>query len=187
MIKFISRIVVILSIFCNYNALAASNSVIGGAFELMTHDGQKFTEQDLKGKWSLIYFGFTFCPDICPMALNNLSLLENEVDKKTMDKINIVFVTVDPERDDIPLMKEYMSNFSDRIIGLTGSREKIDEALKAYKVYSVVIPNEESPHNYSMNHTSLVYVMDPELNFVTVFSHETSVEDIVKIVKKYVK
>jgi protein SCO1/2 len=142
------------------NAPAAS--AIGGPFKLVSQDGEPVTEADFKGSPTLMFFGYTHCPDVCPTTLFEISQLFGKLgpDKK----VKALFITVDPERDTPALMKEYVSNFDKRIIGLTGDRASIDAALKAYRVYSKKVPG--SGDEYSMDHSAIVYLMDSQMRFV---------------------
>ncbi len=140
--------------------------VIGGAFELTSQDGAAITDKDLRGRPFLVFFGFTNCPDVCPTALREISDVFSALgdDKKIAE----LFITVDPERDTAASLKDYVSNFDKRIIGVTGSRASIDATLKAYRVYARKIPGEKD--NYSMDHSTIIYLMDKQGRFVNAFN-----------------
>jgi protein SCO1/2 len=137
-------------------------SAIGGPFKLISQNGDPVTEADFKGSPTLMFFGYTHCPDVCPTTLFEISELFGKLgpDKK----VKALFVTVDPERDTPALMKDYVSNFDKRIIGLTGDRASIDAALKTYRVYSKKVPGSDG--EYSMDHSAIVYLMDKNMRFV---------------------
>lgn len=141
---------------------APAASAIGGPFQLVSQDGESVTEADFKGSPTLIFFGYTHCPDVCPTTLMEISDLFGKLGPKA--KVKALFVTVDPERDTPAIMKDYVSNFDKRIIGLTGDRPAIDATLKAYRVYSKKVPG--SGDEYSMDHSAIVYLMDKDMRFV---------------------
>ncbi len=137
---------------------------VGGPFSLIDHRGQAFTDRDLEGKVRLVFFGFTSCPDVCPTALTLMTELLDELDPADLDQIRPLFVTVDPERDTVEVMKDYMSAFHPSIIGLTGSLAAVDAMTKAYKVYYAKQPTEDGK-DYTMNHSSGVYLFDRQGEF----------------------
>jgi len=159
--------------------------LIGGKFMLTDHNGNKFTESELVGKYSLVYFGFTHCPFICPTALSNMSLALNELGADA-DKVQILFITADPKRDNPARMKEFLESFNAPIIGLTGSEDELAQAATAYKVYAEKLAA-DSTGNYDMNHTSIIYLMDKDGRFTSHFSHETKVADIIAGLKQAIK
>jgi len=144
---------------------------IGGPFQLVdSQSGKTVTDQDYKGKWLLIYFGYTHCPDACPTALNDLSLALDKLGDKRRAMAPL-FITIDPERDTADVMKDYAASFAPDIVGLTGSTDQIAKAEKAYRVYAAKHPTKDG--GYDMDHSSIIYVMDPSGRFVTNFTHET--------------
>lgn len=132
---------------------------IGGPFQLVDQDGKPVTEAILKGKWTAIFFGYTFCPDVCPLTLQNLARTKALLGDKAKD-LQIVFITVDPARDTPAALKAYLDSngFPKNVIGLTGSPEAIDKAEKAYRVSAV---KTGSGDTYTYSHTSVVYLMNP--------------------------
>ncbi|GGF06945.1 copper-binding protein [Aliidongia dinghuensis] len=149
----------------------APTAKIGGPFQLVdARNGKTVTDQDFKGKWLLIYFGYTHCPDACPTALNDLSLALDKLGEKRA-AMAPVFITIDPERDTADVMKDYVASFAPDIVGLTGSTEQIAQAEKEYRVYAAKHPTKDG--GYDMDHSSIIYVMDPSGRFVTNFTHET--------------
>lgn len=156
---------------------------IGGDFILTDHNGEKFDSKSLRGKPALIYFGFTFCPDICPTTLTKLSEVMEVMDKYRID-INTVFITVDPRRDDTNLMKQYMGNFHKKMIGLTGEKSDLKAAADAFKVYYEVDPaTDEARDDYLINHTSFVYLMDENGKYVKHFDLGTKAEEIIEFIR----
>ena len=156
-------------------------SAIGGPFQLVDQNGKTVTNADLKGKWSLVYFGYTHCPDACPTALNDISIALDELGPKR-DAVRPVFITVDPERDTPEVLKSYVTAFDAPILALTGTPEEIAQAAKGYRVYYAKHP--ETGGDYSMDHSSVIYVMDPEGRFTASFTHESTPEQIAERLKK---
>ena len=156
-------------------------SAIGGPFRLVDQNGKTVTDADLKGKWSLIYFGYTHCPDACPTTLNEIAIALDDLGPKR-DAVRPVFITVDPERDTPEVLKSYVTSFDAPILALTGTPEAISQAAKDYRVYYAKHP--EPGGDYSMDHSSVIYVMDPEGRFTATFTPESSPEDIAARLKK---
>ena len=154
----------------------APTAKIGGPFELVdTRNGKTVTDRDFKGKWLLVYFGYTHCPDACPTALNDLSLALDKLGDKRQAMAPL-FITIDPERDTADVMKDYVASFAPDIVGLTGSADQVAKAEKAYRVYAAKHPTKDG--GYDMDHSSIIYVMDPSGRFVTNFTHETDPEQM---------
>jgi protein SCO1/2 len=147
---------------------------IGGPFQLVDGNGRIVTDRDFRGKWMLVYFGYTHCPDACPTALQDMA---NALDLlgTRKDEVAVLFITVDPERDTPSVMKDYVSGFEAPIVALSGAPEQVAEAAKEYRVYYAKHPTKDG---YDMDHTSIIYVMDPRGRFVANFTHENSPEQI---------
>jgi protein SCO1/2 len=156
-------------------------SAIGGPFRLVDQNGKTVTDADLKGKWTLVYFGYTHCPDACPTALNDISIALDDLGPKR-DAVRPVFITVDPERDTPDVLKSYVTSFDAPILALSGTPEEIARAAKGYRVYYAKHP--EAGGDYSMDHSSVIYVMDPEGRFTASFTQENSPEEIAERLKK---
>jgi protein SCO1/2 len=154
---------------------------IGGPFQLTDQDGKTVTDKSFRGKWLLIYFGYTHCPDACPTALNDMA---EAIDKMgaNRDKLKAVFISVDPERDTPPVLKDYVAAFGDTVVGLTGTPAEVQQAAKAYRVYYAKHPG-STPGEYDMDHSSVIYVMDPEGRFVANFTHESQPAQIAERLK----
>ncbi|WP_127090573.1 SCO family protein [Aquabacter cavernae] len=140
---------------------------VGGPFQLVNQNGAPVTEAALKGKPSLIFFGFTHCPDVCPTALFEMSEIFNALGPDA-SKVQAFFVTVDPERDTPDALKAYLSSFSPQLTGLTGTPEQVEAAKTAYRVYSRKVPLNGG--DYTMDHTALVYLMDKNGDFLAPFN-----------------
>lgn len=144
-------------------------ALIGGAFTLTDQQGRAVTEEQLKGQHALVFFGFTHCPDICPTALATITQTLQSMGEAG-DKVTPVFITVDPKRDTVERLKEYMADFHPRIIALTGTEEQVDGASKAYKVYHQTV-GDTAGDDYMVNHSGFIYLMDPEGRYLTHFAY----------------
>ena len=160
----------------------AAPAAIGGPFQLVDHNGKTVTEQNLKGKPTLIFFGFTHCPDVCPTALFEMSELLRAMGKDG-DRVNAFFVSVDPERDSVAKMKDYLSSFDPRLKGLTGDPAAVEKVVTGYRVYAKKVPLKDG--DYTMDHTALVYLMDREGRFVRPFDIKRKPEDAATDLKRY--
>jgi cytochrome oxidase Cu insertion factor (SCO1/SenC/PrrC family) len=166
-----------------WDAWQGNQPSIGGPFSLTDQDGRTVTNDSLKGKPTLIYFGYTYCPDVCPTSLLLMETAIEQIGPDSARKVNLVFITIDPERDTKELIKGYVSNFGTTFIGLTGTQEQIAAAARAYRVYYQKVPAKGgSP--YLMDHSSIVYVLDRNGRFVNNFTHESKAEQIAAAVKK---
>lgn len=152
-------------------------ALIGGPFELVDQNGQTVSEEILLGKPHLVYFGYTFCPDVCPMEVNSMSIAEDILEERGLD-VGLVFVSVDPARDTPEAMTEFLSYFDEDFIGLSGSEEQVAAAAKAYRAFYRVVPNEESPKDYLVDHSSFIYAMDERGDYRTHFGIGTEPEQI---------
>jgi cytochrome oxidase Cu insertion factor (SCO1/SenC/PrrC family) len=155
---------------------------VGGPFELTDQTGQLRTERDFRGKLMLVYFGFTFCPDICPTDLQAIGLALDRLGSDG-DKVQPLFVTVDPERDTPQHLAEYVSMFHPRLIGLTGSTEAIRKAAAAYKVYYAKVSLGKAIDDYTVDHTAFIYLMDRDGNYLGFFPPGTSADRMVEIIR----
>ena len=160
-----------------WDAWQGNQPAIGGPFTLVDQDGRTVTNVSLRGKPTLIYFGYTYCPDVCPTSL---LLMETAIDKLgpgAAEKVNLVFITVDPDRDTPELLKGYVGNFGPTFIGLTGTQAQVAAAARAYRVYYQKVPGKNGAP-YLMDHSSIVYLLDRNGRFVTHFTHEAKAEAI---------
>ncbi len=160
----------------------ATPAAIGGPFQLTDQAGQGVTEKNLQGKPTLIFFGFTHCPDVCPTSLFELSEVLRAMGSDA-DRVNAIFISVDPERDTPAAMKDYLSSFDPHLRGLTGSPEDIAKVISAYRVYAKKVPLKDG--DYTMDHTALIYLMDREGKFVSPFNLKRSPEEAAKDLKRY--
>jgi protein SCO1 len=155
-------------------------SLIGGPFKLEGADGREVTDADVKGGPFLVFFGYTHCPDVCPATLAQIS---DVLAKMPGKPVKALFITVDPERDTAPVMKDYLSNFDPRILGLTGDRAAIDQVEKGYRVYAHKAPQADG--DYAMDHSAIVYLMDDKGRFVEAFNLDRKPEESAKELQSY--
>ena len=160
-------------------------AAIGGAFSLTDQHGQRRTDKEFAGKYLLVYFGFTHCVDACPLALLNMSRALDALPPDAVDKLQPIFITVDPARDDVAQMALYLQNFHPKFIGLTGTVEEIGAVAKAYRVpFDAPKPDENG--DYQVQHGTIVYLMAPDGSYLANFDHTTKGEDMAKSLQNYV-
>jgi protein SCO1/2 len=162
--------------------MIAAPAAIGGSFRLTDQNGKTITDQDLKGRPFLVFFGFTHCPEVCPTALFDISEVLERLGPDAA-KVNALFVTVDPERDTPEKLKEYLSSFNPRLIGVGGDAEALAAVAKAYRVYYKKVPLKDG--DYTMDHTAIVYLMDKNGQFVAPFSLKRRPEDAAADLRRY--
>ena len=148
---------------------------IGGKFNLIDSSNKIFQSSKLEIR-KLIYFGYTYCPDVCPIDLNNVSIIYNE-NKELTKKIQPIFISVDPARDTPDVIKNYLANFESSIIGLTGSKEDIDDVKKKFKIYTNFVENESEDDFYTIDHTSIFYLVDKNDFYIRHFSRKNFIEE----------
>jgi protein SCO1/2 len=165
-------------------ALAATSPVtVGGPFTLTASDGTTVTERTYAGKWLLVYFGFTFCPNTCPTALLDIA---TALQKLGLDanKVQVLFITVDPRRDTPAVMEKYTQSFDPRIVGLTGTAEQIAAVAKEYGAYYAAHRTGPGADDYVMDHSTYIYLMDPRGKFARGFDADASGDQIADGVRK---
>jgi len=160
----------------------ANPVAIGGAFELTDQSGATVTDTSLKGRPSLIFFGYTHCPDICPTSLFEMSEVLRALGRDA-DRVNAYFISVDPERDTVSALKDYLSSFDPHLKGLTGDPQAIAKVASEYRVYAKKIPLPDG--DYTMDHTALVYLMDRDGKFVGPFNLKRSPEEAAADLRRY--
>ena len=153
-------------------------SDLGGPFSLVNTEGERVTEADYLGGYTLYYFGFTFCPDICPTELQVIATAYNQLPPELQDNLRMVFVTVDPERDSVEAMADYVDLFHPEMEGLTGTLAETDAAVEEFRVYYTAVNKEEDPEYYLVDHSTFSYLQGPDGANVLVFPHGLSPSDM---------
>ncbi|KAK6198607.1 SCO1/SenC-domain-containing protein [Scheffersomyces amazonensis] len=163
--------------------------LIGGPFNLVDENGKEFTEQDLKNddkRFSIIYFGFTHCPDVCPDELDKLGEMLDELKSKDNIELLPLFITCDPARDSPEIVKQYLSDFHPSIKGLTGTYENVKKACKQYRVYFSTPPDVKPGQDYLVDHSIFFYLMNSEGAFVDVIGREVTAQEGAEKIRKHV-
>ena len=153
--------------------LEVSQSFIGGEFEMVNHLGETVTQETFKGRNMLVYFGYTFCPDVCPTELQSVTVALNDMGKAA-DKITPVFVTIDPERDDVAAVRDYIGFFHPRLVGLTGTAAQVQTITDAFGVFYARARDTGETSDYLMDHSSLIFLMDEDGQYITHIQTGTS-------------
>ena len=156
---------------------------VGGPFTLQNGNGKTVTDRDFRGKYMLVYFGYTFCPDVCPTTLNAVA---DAMDKlgPAAGRIRPLFISVDPKRDTPAVVKQYAAAFGPEFVGLTGTPEEVAAAAKEYRVYYADHPTGSGPNDYSVDHSSVLYLMGPDGRFVGVVRADQSGDQIAASLKR---
>ncbi len=157
------------TLFAKREASTVGRALVGGPFTLTSGEGNRVSDKDFRGRLMLVYFGFTYCPDVCPAGLQVVTAALDQLGEDA-DRVAPLFITVDPERDTPEQMKQYVSSFHKNFVGLTGSADDIAKAAKAYRVYYRKV-QDEALSNYTMDHTSFLYLMGADGQFITHFPH----------------
>ncbi|KAF2752275.1 mitochondrial metallochaperone Sco1 [Sporormia fimetaria CBS 119925] len=160
---------------------------VGGPFDLVDHNGNRFTNEDMAGKYALVYFGFSHCPDICPDELDKMALMYDKVVEKCGPVLLPIMITCDPARDSPAVLKEYLKEFHPEIIGLTGSYDAIKDTCKAYRVYFSTPPNVKEGQDYLVDHSIYFYLMDPEGDFVEAIGRNFTADQAAKVISDHIK
>uniref|UniRef100_W5LSC6 Synthesis of cytochrome C oxidase 2 n=1 Tax=Astyanax mexicanus TaxID=7994 RepID=W5LSC6_ASTMX len=158
-----------------------------GDFSLTDHTGKRRSKKDYRGSWVLMYFGFTHCPDICPEELEKMASVVNLLDEETnLPRVQPLFVTVDPERDDTATMAKYVKDFHPRLIGLTGTPEEVKEVGQTYRVYASAGPKDDDG-DYIVDHTIIIYLINPDGLFLDYYNRAKSATQIAESVRNHMK
>jgi protein SCO1 len=166
-----------------------AGSSLGGAFALVNQDGKPVTDQDFKGKYRLMYFGYTFCPDVCPTDVGLIAKGLNAYAASQSDRaarVQPIFITVDPERDDPAALKTFTQAFHPRLIGLTGTPAQIDAARKSFGIYAKKIATSD-PENYLMDHFAVLYLFGPDGEPIAFLPHGSTAQDVTQMLETYVR
>jgi protein SCO1/2 len=156
----------------------------GGPFDLIASDGRRVTDRDFLGKFLLVYFGYTRCPDVCPVDLLTIGQALVKLGPEA-DRIQPLFITVDPARDTPTALADFVSSFHPRLLGLGGDEDAIAKVARAYKVHRVKYIPANDPANYGVDHSSLTYLMGPDGAFRTIIPHGASPDRMAEVVRAY--
>lgn len=166
-----------------------AREIITGEFSLIDHRGLSVTDEDFRGSWLLIFFGYTHCPDVCPTTLGTVGIIMDELGADA-DAVQPLFISIDPARDTPEIMADYVGSFHPRMIGLTGSEEQVAAAAKSHRAYYAKVPlykgDEVRTDDYAMDHSALLYLMDPEGVYAAAFSPTDTVDKIVRDIRDFV-
>lgn len=167
----------------------SGRALIGGPFELVNHHGETVTEADFAGRPMLIYFGFTYCPDVCPMSLQIMAAALDQLEPQARAEFQTLLISVDPERDTPELLAQYVTSeaFPEGLVGLTGTQEQVRRAADAYRVFFRRSEQDSSMAEYLIDHSSIIYLMDREGQFVEVFPHSTAPEVIAQRLQRFLE
>ena len=164
---------------------AGGTALIGGPFSLVSHEGKRVTDKDFEGRFMLAYFGYTFCPDFCPLGLSTITEALELLEEADAENVTPVFFSVDPARDTVEQLADYVPNFHPRLIGLTGTDDEVAAAAKAYRIY-YNIPEHEGD-DYPVDHSTFIYLMGSDGTYRTHFSHDATPEEIAERLKTELK
>ena len=151
---------------------------IGGPFTLTDQTGKRVTAEDFRGRFMLVYFGYTFCPDICPLGLQTIAQAYDELPPELQERVVPVFITVDPARDTVEVVRDYVHLFHPRLVGLTGSEAEIADTLRAWRVYARKAEATSGDGAYLVDHSTFTYLMDREGHYLAHFGHGTTPEEM---------
>jgi protein SCO1/2 len=157
-------------------------ALVGGPFELTDQDGKRVSDTQFRGKLMLVFFGYIFCPDVCPTTLLDVGQALEKLGKDA-GQVQPIFITIDPERDTPAAMKDFLGNFDPRVIGLTGTPSEIQAAAKAYRVYYAKAAGKE--RDYLMDHSVFIYLMDRDGKYVTHFTNKQRADEIAAAIRKF--
>ena len=172
------------ALFSQAKVRVVGKALVGGPFQLVDHTGKKVTDKDFRGRFMLVQFGFTYCPDICPTGLQTVSDVMEKLGPLAK-QVTPIFVSVDHERDTPDVLRKYVTAFHPRIVGLTGSQENIRAAARAYRVYYAKVNDPASGLEFSYDHSAITYLMDKEGNYVAHFPLGTSAKAMNERLRKY--
>lgn len=161
---------------------APEGPAIGGPFSLIDNNGHTVSDADFRGKLMLIYFGYTFCPDVCPTTLGNMAQALDMLSPEQQAEVVPIFITVDPERDTVDQLAQYVDAFSPAFVGLTGTPDQIAPVLKEFRVYARKTEGKDG--NYSMDHSSILYLMDRSGKYAAHFTGDIAPHDIASALKR---
>ncbi len=170
-------------LFSPLQSASFGRALVGGHFSLVDQTGKRVSDQDFRGRFLLVMFGFTYCPDVCPSELQVIGAALDKLGPKA-ERVAPLFITVDPERDTPSQLATYLKSFDPRLIGLTGTAAEVETATKAYRVYVRKVPDPKSTAGYTMDHSALIYLMGPDGAYRTHFAPGIGVDALAERIKR---
>lgn len=166
------------------NIISGNSGKTNDQFKLQSTDGKDFTFANLESKYTILYFGFAHCPDICPVTVQKMSEVAKLLDKKELNETQFIFVSVDPQRDSLKDLSEFVAQFGDNIKGVTGSKEEIDKLALSLQVYYAQMKDDPTnKDNYYVDHSSFIYLLNPNAMLVSQFTPKASPEEMAQQIK----
>lgn len=166
------------------DAVMWNREPIGGAFALRDQTGKRRTDADFRGQMMLVYFGFTYCPDICPTDLQAIGLAMDQLGAEAA-KVQPLFITLDPQRDTVEHLARYVPLFHPRLIGLTGSIADVSQAAAAYRVYHNRVKTGDKPDDYTIDHSAFIYLVDSDGKYLGFFPPGTDAARLVEMIRPH--
>lgn len=167
-------------------ATTANAQSLGGSFSLTAQNGKRVTDKDFIGKYMLVYFGFTSCPDVCPLTVKKIDDALTKLGPKSAQIIPVL-ITIDPERDTPEVMQRFLAPISKRFVGLTGTREEINAVMEKYKTFAQRIPDMQDPKNYTFMHAEFIFVMSPQGTFYSLLQGQQTADYIAQSLYAIIK
>ena len=163
------------------------DKLFGGPFALTDHNGRAVTDETFRGRFALLYFGYTFCPDLCPTNLLTMAEALEALGPERSELVQPLFVTVDPQRDGLPMLRDYMAHFGPRFLALRGTPAETRAVLKAWRVHRRKVPAESGADadDYLVDHATLTFLMGPDGRFRTLFPHDTPADRMAATLRRY--
>jgi len=175
------------AVFTSSAVSTSGQALIRSDFELVNHHGDTVTDKSFSGQWQLVFFGFTYCPDVCPTTLAAMGAVLDQLGEDAA-KVAPLFITVDPERDTPEVLTDYIAAFHPRIVGLTGTKEQVQAAVRSFRVFAARIAQTDAPDGYLMNHSGFIYLMRPNGEYETHFTEKGDpAEKIVAAIRSRLK
>jgi cytochrome oxidase Cu insertion factor (SCO1/SenC/PrrC family) len=168
------------------SATQSGRALIGGPFSLVNQHGERVTDEDFAGQYKLVYFGYTYCPDFCPMSLSSMTKALDLLEPEQAERVTPIFISVDPERDTVEHLRDYAELFHPRLVALTGTPEEVDVAARAYSVYYNKVESDDSAADYLVDHSVFTYLMGPDGEYLAHFGHDATPEEIAERLRQYV-
>jgi cytochrome oxidase Cu insertion factor (SCO1/SenC/PrrC family) len=161
-------------------------ALIGGPFTMLNQNGETVTQKNFLGKYMLVFFGYTYCPDVCPATLQIVGKALDQLGPKAA-QVTPVFVSIDPARDDVATMKNYVEAIDERLVGLTGTSQEVAEMAGVFRVFYAKVEDAKRPADYLMDHSSLLFLMAPDGSYLRHFNYDISSADLAAGLEEVIK